>query len=572
MSDSDTPDLEARVARLERMLERLMTDRGVAAGTRGASGPNRSRPPERPVPPPASVFHPPERSVPPPASASTTAEPLAGFGERWLGRVGIAFIILAVAFLLKLSFDRGWVTPAVRLGAGMALGAGLLVAGLRLDATRRTLAQSLMGGAIALFYLVGFAGFQLYELLSFPAAMSLMTTTTILSFVLADGQDSPPLAVIGVSGGLSTPFLLSTGSANTVGLSIYVALVLVGGGAVHFRRGWLSLLVVMAFGGASALLPLGLVSLDEVLIPSLAVLVYLVVCVALPLARPALWPGPARENTFERTLWITRLATVTAMVVGVGILAMVLELTRIQAGVPYLVVGLAAGLGAWAAPAVPLTRRPTSEVAALAVALGLALVGGDSLALLLVMGEVAALLMLVERGAPSGLAKLAHFFTGVALLSFLFFAANAPPGAMGFREDALLRLGVLAMVALCAMLAEKDLAPLYGGLAYVGLLVWFVSELGSRPNGTALVSIAWGMQGALTLLVALSTRSSAAQIGGLLTLGLVAAKLLVVDLAQLDAVWRILIFLGFGGGLLGLAYLVNRPKAAARATGDPGGD
>lgn len=567
MSDSDTPDLEARVARLERMLERLMADRGAAAGSRAASGPERPRPHEPFVPPERPV--PPEPSVPPRAPAS--AEPLAGFGERWLGRVGIAFIILAVAFLLKLSFDRGWVTPAVRLGAGMALGAGLLVAGLRLDATRRTLAQSLMGGAIALFYLVGFAGFQLYELLSFPAAMSLMTTTTILSFVLADGQDSPPLAVIGVSGGLSTPFLLSTGSANTAGLSIYVALVLVGGGAVHFRRGWLSLLVVMAFGGASALLPLGLVSLDEVLIPSLAVLVYLVVCVALPLARPALWPGPARESAFERTLWITRLATAAAMVVGVGILALVLELTRIQAGLPYLVVGLVAGLGAWAAPAVPLTRRPASEVAALAVALGLALVAGDSLALLLVMGEVAVLLMLVERGAPSGLAKLAHVFTGVALLSFLFFAANAPPGAMGFREDALLRLGVLAMVALCAILVEKDLAPLYGGLAYVGLLVWFVSELGPRPNGTALVSIAWGMQGAVTLLVALRTRSSAAQVGGLLTLGLVAAKLLVVDLAQLDAVWRILIFLGFGGGLLGLAYLVNRPKAAARASGDSGG-
>lgn len=566
MSDSDTPDLETRVARLERMLERLMADRGAAAGSRAASGPERPRPHEPFVPPERPVS--PEPSVPPRAPAS--AEPLAGFGERWLGRVGIAFIILAVAFLLKLSFDRGWVTPAVRLGAGMALGAGLLVAGLRLDATRRTLAQSLMGGAIALFYLVGFAGFQLYELLSFPAAMSLMATTTILSFVLADGQDSPPLAVIGVSGGLSTPFLLSTGSANTVGLSIYVALVLVGGGAVHFRRGWLSLLVVMAFGGASALLPLGLVSLDEVLIPSLAVLVYLVVCVGLPLARPALWPGPARKNTFERTLWITRLATAAAMVVGVGILALVLELTRIQAGLPYLVVGLVAGLGAWAAPAVPLTRRPASEVAALAVALGLALVAGDSLALLLVMGEVAVLLMLVERGAPSGLAKLAHVFTGVALLSFLFFAANAPPGAMGFREDALLRLGVLAMVALCAMLVERDVAPLYGGLAYVGLLVWFVSELGPRPNGTALVSIAWGMQGAVTLLVALSTRSSAAQVGGLLTLGLVAAKLLVVDLAQLDAVWRILIFLGFGGGLLGLAYLVNRPKAAARATGDPG--
>ena len=45
---------------------------------------------------------------------------------------------------------------------------------------------------------------------------------------------------------------------------------------------------------------------------------------------------------------------------------------------------------------------------------------------------------------------------------------------------------------------------------------------------------------------------------GLGTLGLVAAKLLLVDMAELEAVWRILLFLGFGGGFLLLSYFINR--------------
>ena len=50
------------------------------------------------------------------------------------------------------------------------------------------------------------------------------------------------------------------------------------------------------------------------------------------------------------------------------------------------------------------------------------------------------------------------------------------------------------------------------------------------------------------------------QQAGLATLGLTAGKLLLVDMAQLDVVWRILVFLGFGGAFLALSYLVNHPR------------
>jgi uncharacterized membrane protein len=74
-----------------------------------------------------------------------------------------------------------------------------------------------------------------------------------------------------------------------------------------------------------------------------------------------------------------------------------------------------------------------------------------------------------------------------------------------------------------------------------------------------MVSIAWGLQGATALVMSTRSGSQSLQLVGLATLGLVAAKLLLFDLAQLDPGWRILMFFGFGVVLLGLAYLVNRP-------------
>ncbi|MEM8560415.1 MAG: DUF2339 domain-containing protein, partial [Bacteroidota bacterium] len=43
---------------------------------------------------------------------------------------------------------------------------------------------------------------------------------------------------------------------------------------------------------------------------------------------------------------------------------------------------------------------------------------------------------------------------------------------------------------------------------------------------------------------------------GLATLLVVVGKLFVVDLAELDAIWRILLFLGFGALLMLISYLV----------------
>jgi uncharacterized membrane protein len=205
-------------------------------------------------------------------------------------------------------------------------------------------------------------------------------------------------------------------------------------------------------------------------------------------------------------------------------------------------------------------------MAALTAAAGLTLVAGWSPGLFLVTVEAAMLGLLVRRGAPPSLEDVAHLLAFGVCLAFLPIAAASDPDGVILTEGAWARLGVLAMLLATSLLVRADMAGLYRLAAHVGLLVWFLLELDGLPNGVALVSVAWALQGALVLVGSIRRESPSLKVLGLATLGLVAAKLLLVDLSTVDAVWRIFLFLGFGTALLGLSWLIDRPRGRA-----PGG-
>ncbi|MDH4348502.1 MAG: DUF2339 domain-containing protein, partial [Gemmatimonadota bacterium] len=133
MSDSDRLDrLEHRLEVLEGLVRRLLADLPATTPR-----------PSRPAPPPPAPLEAPvaEVVVPPPHRhhhhAPRAARHLPEFSEQWLGQrgllaVGVVFVILAAGFLLKLSFDRGWISPLMRCTGGAVAGFGLGALGWRL--------------------------------------------------------------------------------------------------------------------------------------------------------------------------------------------------------------------------------------------------------------------------------------------------------------------------------------------------------------------------------------------------------------------------------------------------------
>jgi uncharacterized membrane protein len=118
----------------------------------------------------------------------------------------------------------------------------------------------LSGCGIAVLYVSTYAAFTLYHLIDRPAAFVLMSLVTMMAALLADRQRAQSLAIVAVSGGFATPFLLPLPADSHLVLLTYEAILI---GATMFlsrRRDWpvlnivsyaLTLLTTAAWAGAS---------------------------------------------------------------------------------------------------------------------------------------------------------------------------------------------------------------------------------------------------------------------------------------------------------------------------------
>ena len=298
MDESGRSSLEERVGRLEarveeqgselryalRRLNRVLADRGTAGTESGAERAEARRYPSsaaepsfapavRPAPRALGETRRPEpvREEAPDTAVTTNGRDdeergfrlpfdLGGLqsGEWWLNKVGIALLLFGVAFLFKFSWDQGWLqallTPWVRVGAGISVGAVLILAGFRVVGERRGFGQVLFGGGIGAFYITGFSAFQVLDLVPHAVAFVFMVAVTVLAFALSLRQDEAVLAVIGVSGGFATPFLLYEDSGSLAGLVLYASLILAGAMGMHLFKGWRSLLPISFIGFWTVLL------------------------------------------------------------------------------------------------------------------------------------------------------------------------------------------------------------------------------------------------------------------------------------------------------------------------------
>ena len=199
-----------------------------------AAPPAAPAPSEEPLaPPPVPPVVPSLPSVPPPPQVSLEER----IGARlpvWIGSIALA---LAGAFLVKYSFDQGWLSPLVRIVLGVAFGVALLLAGERMRRSSPGVAQGLSAAGIADLFACFLAGVHLYHLIPPVAGFALMALTTAVAVVLALRQ-GPMVALIGLVGGFLTPFWIQTGEPDARGLFGYLLLLQVGLLAVARRRGW----------------------------------------------------------------------------------------------------------------------------------------------------------------------------------------------------------------------------------------------------------------------------------------------------------------------------------------------
>jgi uncharacterized membrane protein len=253
MSEGDRVErLEARVARLEGMLETLAGKRvGGEEGRRGTGEAGKEKP----------------QSTRPGTRASTSplpripASPLSS--EQWIGQrvllaVGVIALILAAGYLLRLSFDRGWISPVMRCIGGVISGVAVGAIGWRLQPRYRTYGAALIGCGAAIIYLSVWAAARLYGVLPPTTGIIALALVSVALAMIAYAIDVEALGTTAALGAFFAPILLGQDQANAGLLLLYLACMAAGLGLVAARRRWrLTMFVValsyfgVAFSGAS---------------------------------------------------------------------------------------------------------------------------------------------------------------------------------------------------------------------------------------------------------------------------------------------------------------------------------
>ena len=504
-------------------------------------------------------------------------------GEYWLNKLGIGLLLLGLIFLYKYSVDQGWLVPLVRVAFGLALGTALLAIGLRVYQNHRHFSQVVMGGGIAAYYTTGFAAFNLYALVAYPVAFAYMVSVTVLAVLLALRHDEVVLSVVGVAGALATPFLLYTGTENVPALVSYTCFILMGTGAIYIYRGWRSLFLV-AFVGAWIVFLVGSFGISWVREPvqsdqwalQLGIIFGWLSFWALPVFREALcatnpdrWSWPSLgifEGLRPLTSRHAHILIVATPLIALGLSMLVWQLTDERWGWITLALAAIQGITAW----VLRNReeiRGLASVQALTALLFLTLsfvqlLDGNALFLTLAV-EAAALHWLSRRLSDRALLVGGHFlFAIVGLWLVERLTGSVEAGAPGIRATfdslAITDLVVLgAALAASTVLRPQAATLVYRICVHAAFLGWLWRELSVLPDGEAYVTVAWGLYTIALLVTGLLLARSRLVIVGMGTLLLVVAKLLLIDLISLDPVWRILLFLGFGGVFLVLSYYLQ---------------
>lgn len=205
-----------------------------------------------PVPAPAVPATAAMVAPPPPALPPAPRPPAPGLEERlgarlpaWIGSIALA---LAGAFLVKYSFDQGWLSPPVRIGLGVAFGLVLLGIGFVLRRPADLVAQALSASGIATLFASFLAGVHLYQLISPGTGFVLLAATTALAVGLSLKQGRM-IALVGLVGGFLTPLLVRPGEPDVRGLFAYLLLLEIGLVAVARRRGWPEVAALSAGAG-----------------------------------------------------------------------------------------------------------------------------------------------------------------------------------------------------------------------------------------------------------------------------------------------------------------------------------
>jgi len=247
-----TQQVEQLNLRIRQLEERLAS--GVVTPPPITGPPPDTEHAPQPVTPPVSV----PSSVPtpvtttppaatPPAATRTANDIESMIGRRWVGWAAVSLILFATAFFLKYAFENRWIGEVGRVTIGIAGGVLMTSLGFRyFKRGWRIFAQMLTGGGVVLLYLSAYAAFGYYHLVPQKAAFVFLAILIAEAAALAVLYEAPAIAIMALVGGFLTPLLLHSDRDHHLALFGYLIAIDIGALAVLKR--WRGLRTIAFLG------------------------------------------------------------------------------------------------------------------------------------------------------------------------------------------------------------------------------------------------------------------------------------------------------------------------------------
>lgn len=172
-------------------------------------------------------------------------------GSRWLGWAAVSAILFAAAFFLKYAFENRWIGELGRVAIGVAAGISMCVFGFKYHKQSwRIFSQILTAGGIVLLYLSVYASLGYYHLSTQRVTLVFLAVLIAEAAGLAYLYNAPAIAFMALIGGFLTPILLRSDRDQYGLLFSYIASL--DAGALALLKPWTGLSSV-AFAGTHLL-------------------------------------------------------------------------------------------------------------------------------------------------------------------------------------------------------------------------------------------------------------------------------------------------------------------------------
>jgi len=615
--DERLAKIEATIVGLQRSMNALLVERRPAFSARAAEPPREQEERFSAGAAPSSGSpspDPPVRPRVPRIAADEAGDALSNWftsrsAEWWLTRVGMGFVVLSVLLLYGYAINKGWITPPIRVFAGLLVGALLFGAASLVPRETGPAGESdlgfrelLFGGGLAIWYVTAYGAAVWYQILPIPVARLALFILGVVSTWVALEEHRAIFGIVAVASGFATPFILPAPVDSMTEMSLYLGAVAAIGLMIYMMRGWHSILWItfVAFwlivATQTAPNVFGSVRLGSVAL-SLLVLAGGAAFTRAPLLRRQLLAlgsprytatpitggiqglmesidsfssvlGGGKSAPDSLILW---LLTLSSPLLAVGFLG------QVWPSVPEEVSGIVLVLlGAGALALFTRGSRTDSEIAHVEITAAVlwTLIGvgriapsPESLSAYALLAALAVDRVPRQFAAPRALAKL---FIGLSLLSIAGHELSfADAGLTHLRWVVAGTIAVAATAFIARRLlgepAEESHGIVLAGAGYLtGLIIlWRVLE----PIWAPLVTASYALVGAGLLI--LSRREGGypqlKYLGGA-TMVIVVGRLLLVDLSSVEAIWRVLLFLACGAVFLYTGYRMQsgRRKAGAK--------